>query len=193
MNHRTPILNLTASGLFPGAGVSAKRGEFLACWTALSLFWLSTVGCQAPRTARAASAWETNPSPGTPAAEVLEADRAFARMSVEQGASRAFLAWLAEDVVMLQPGRPPIHGRLGVQEHFADFPNAARLNWKPVAVMVAQSGDLATTFGFWEFAAPGPDGAPRASHGKYLTVWRRDAHGSWKVILDGGHEDPPIE
>jgi len=26
--------------------------------------------------------------------------------------------------------------------------------------------------------------------GTYLTVWRKDKHGSWKVAADGGEADP---
>jgi hypothetical protein len=42
---------------------------------------------------------------------LLETDRAFARLSVSQGAAAAFDAFLADDATSLDAGQVPTHGR----------------------------------------------------------------------------------
>jgi ketosteroid isomerase-like protein len=57
------------------------------------------------------------------------------------------------------------------------------LSWKADRVEVAGSGDLAYSFGQWEQTTT-VNGQPRTSHGIYVAVWRKQADGRWKVIVD---------
>ena len=35
------------------------------------------------------------------------------------------------------------------------------------------------------------DGNPLRMTGQYLTIWRQNKEGQWKIIWDGGAADPP--
>jgi ketosteroid isomerase-like protein len=64
-----------------------------------------------------------------------------------------------------------------------------RLVWEPGRAEVALGGDLGYTIGDYRVeATASPDSV--LSRGKYLTVWRRQPDGSWKVEADIGSPAP---
>lgn len=108
----------------------------------------------------------------------LATDAAFAAMSVERGSQRAFEEYLAADAVVFRPG--PVAAR----EWFAAHEQGSgRLEWTPVAAAEDCSGQWALTTGPWTYSSPEGGGA---SVGHYLSLWRRDPDGSWRVVLDNG-------
>jgi len=60
-----------------------------------------------------------------------------------------------------------------------------RLSWTPTHGELLGSGDLGYTVGTWERRQAASDAAG-ATKGNYLTVWRKENDGSWKVIYDTG-------
>lgn len=113
----------------------------------------------------------------------LAADAAFAAMSVERGSQRAFEEYLAADAVVFRPG--PV---LALEWFAAHEQGSGRLEWTPVAAAQDCSGQWALTTGPWTYSAPEGGGA---SVGHYLSLWRRDPDGSWRVILDNGVDHGP--
>ncbi len=110
---------------------------------------------------------------------LVSAERAFAQMSVAQGMKPAFLAVLADDSVIFRPRAVP--GKKWMQ----DSPAAGgQLNWGPDYADIAASGDLGYTTGPWEYRQK-PEDAPVA-FGHYITLWRKQSNGAWKVELDTG-------
>ena len=51
---------------------------------------------------------------------------------------------------------------------------------------VVGAGDLGYTTGRSILRGKGPDGKPSERRGEYLTVWRKQRDGTWKVIFDTG-------
>ncbi len=120
---------------------------------------------------------------------VMDADRAFAARAVSDGVPTAFGAYAATDGAILsgQPGI--IYGPAAIRSLFeANFPATGRILWRPVAGDVAAGGDLGFTVGEAEIHTVAPDGAPRTSYTKYLTVWRRTDAGEWHYVIDGGND-----
>ncbi len=61
------------------------------------------------------------------------------------------------------------------------------LTWVPSEIFVAKAADMGTSWGHFRFIPP-VHGAPVVT-GKYVTVWRRNAAGQWKGIVDIGNPD----
>jgi ketosteroid isomerase-like protein len=59
-------------------------------------------------------------------------------------------------------------------------------------VSVAKSGDMAYSWGTYDLTATGPDGKPMQDQGKYATVWKKQADGSWKSVLDTFNTSTPM-
>lgn len=111
---------------------------------------------------------------------LVEAERAFAATSLAKGTRAAFLDFLAEESVLFRPG--PVAGKKWIEEHPAP---PTLLTWEPTFAEVAQSGDLGYTTGPWEIRQSGPQDKPTA-YGHFVSVWRRQPDGAWKVVLDLG-------
>jgi ketosteroid isomerase-like protein len=116
---------------------------------------------------------------------LVDAERGFARMSVEQGMKEAFLGNLADDGIVFQP--LPVNGRKVWEPRNRP---AATLIWEPAFAEVSAAGDLGYTTGPFELRPPAVANQPTL-HGHFHSVWRRAPSQPWKVAVDiGGVHDP---
>jgi ketosteroid isomerase-like protein len=131
-------------------------------------------------------------------ADLIAADKAFSQLSVKEGSSAAFLAYIADDGRIYGTGNQlPIIGKEAATARFTDpkngngDPKLNVLSWEPEGAGVSSDGRLGWTDGHWVFDN-GPNDAGRRHHitGHYLTVWKKDAAGTWKVQADMGTTDP---
>ncbi len=95
---------------------------------------------------------------------------------------------------ILSPNAPIATGPAAVRALFDGFYAlpALNLHWQPTSVEAAGSGDLAYSSGTYAMTFNGPSGKPLADRGKYVTVWRKEADGSWKVVRDAFNSDLPV-
>ena len=119
---------------------------------------------------------------------LVEAERAFARTSVERGVRESFLAFFADDGINFQPH--PTKTR----EAFLKRPAPATrppvtLNWEPIFADVSSAGDLGYTTGPYRLINESPEHKP-TRHGYYFSIWKRQPDGAWKVVLDLGIQTP---
>jgi ketosteroid isomerase-like protein len=127
---------------------------------------------------------------------VVQTERSFARMSAERGIRESFLAYIAEDGLLFRPGA--INGKKWMLEHPIP-PSQKRplLSWRPAFADVAAAGDLGYTFGPWEFKDDIADEKP-VGYGHFVTVWKKQADGTWKFAVDLGirhaaPKDPKVD
>jgi ketosteroid isomerase-like protein len=68
--------------------------------------------------------------------------------------------------------------------------NGPTLTWAPTRAQVIGAGDVGVTTGSAVYQSKRPDGTVEERHSEYLTVWRKQKDGSWKVIFDTGSTVP---
>lgn len=127
----------------------------------------------------------TRPSADDPAAALRAADRAFFQATRERGLE-GWLAWFAADAVVFPPEGALAVGSADIRRHYAaqsGFP-ARGFVWEPETALLSAAGDFGWTIGRWGNDA---SGTPSWS-GRYLTVWRKDPGGAWKVVADCGYD-----
>jgi ketosteroid isomerase-like protein len=110
---------------------------------------------------------------------LVDAERSFARASFSEGTKAAFLLFLADNSTLFKPRAVP--GKKWTQDNPAP---TSQLSWAPEFADISGAGDLGFTTGPWEFRRSPQD--PPAAFGHYVTVWRKQASGEWKVELDVG-------
>lgn len=123
---------------------------------------------------------------GEALSSLIDAERAFSRTSGTKGIREAFLTWLAPDATVFRPG--PVEGRPVYEKMSPD--NPAILTWEPEIAEVAASGELGYTSGPYEVR---PNrGAEPTGFGHYVSIWKKQADGTWKVLFDIGvqHDRP---
>lgn len=121
---------------------------------------------------------------------LLKADRDFAALAHRTSVAEAFVFYAAPEALLLPMGGRPVQSRDKIREFMSQGPDELLL-WEPKDAAVADSGELGYTWGTYEVHERNkPNSAPEQV-GKYLTLWRRQADGSWKYILDIGNKSPP--
>jgi uncharacterized protein (TIGR02246 family) len=123
--------------------------------------------------------------------EIMEADRAFARATAENGAE-GWVSNFAVDGIMVS-GQTVVSGHDSIRALmtplFAD--STYSLEWEPRRAEVAISDDLGYTWGVYRRSRTDAGGDMVTETGSYLSVWRRGEDGEWKVVLDIGSPDDP--
>ncbi|HKB65603.1 MAG TPA: DUF4440 domain-containing protein [Pyrinomonadaceae bacterium] len=119
---------------------------------------------------------------------MVDTERAFAKMSEDQGTRPAFVAFIADDGILFRPRA--VKGKQWFAEHPApQSDKRPLLSWYPAMAGMARAGDLGYTTGPWEFK-PDIHDAKSVAWGHFLTVWKRQADGSWKFAIDLGISNP---
>jgi len=113
----------------------------------------------------------------------------FAKDVLERGGA-AFADWFAEDGVALGNGQPPKVGRVTIAKSAAWSPKAYQLIWTPTDASMGPSGDMGYTWGHFEGHSNDANGNPVVTSGRYMTIWRKQPDGQWKVVLDAGANEP---
>jgi len=115
---------------------------------------------------------------------LIDADLAFSDYSVAHGFQKAFIEYAHDSVVLLKPKRMPIVGKQSLMKSYEGKSDSNLvLKWEPAKAIIAESGELGYTYGFWTFIAKND-----TSKGTYLTVWKKEPNGQWKYIADTGNE-----
>ena len=98
-----------------------------------------------------------------------------------------------DDAELLPVAEPAVTGREAIRRKWAEFfgipgfSNQSRLT----QLDVSTDGTLAYTRGTYETAMTGTDGQPTVERGKWVTVWRRQSDGSWRIVQDISNTDTP--
>ncbi len=103
-------------------------------------------------------------------ASLVEAERAFAQYSVENGQREAFLKFFAEEGVAFNP-RPFNSNEYLRPQPPTPKPQPFILNWQPLFADISAAGDMGFTTGPYTVVA-----ANRPTrHGMYFSVWKKQA------------------
>lgn len=128
-----------------------------------------------------------NASQAHPAQAVMDADRAFAAKAQEVGAGKAFSLFAEPRVHMLNDAVPGSDGA-ALQTLFD--PQMV-LQWAPVDGAISNDGTLGYTWGKATRYRTTADGKrEELGPSRYVTIWRKQADGSWKFLADGGLHGP---
>jgi ketosteroid isomerase-like protein len=124
-------------------------------------------------------------------AQIVKADTEFARSVADRNRER-FLSLIAETATFNGGSPNELRGRDAIMKGWEDFFTAdgPTLTWAPSKGEVIGAGDVGYTIGRSVLRAKDKDGKPTERIGQYVTVWKKQADGSWKVVFDTGSTFP---
>ena len=99
------------------------------------------------------------------------------------------VSFYSNDAVVMPPNAPRATTKEAIRTIWKDLLTDASISWKTKEVEVAQSGDLAYSSGTYEVTLNDPTGTPVKDRGKYLEVWKKQADGTWKCVMDMWNSD----
>ena len=118
---------------------------------------------------------------------LMQVDTDFSKLSKEKGMIHAFLAYTADDGVLLRPNSYPIRGIDSLKIALGDDDSGFTLTWYPLFADISSSLDLGYTYGIYELAIKDKEGKDQLRKGTYLSVWKKQEDGKWKFVLDTGN------
>lgn len=120
---------------------------------------------------------------------LFDLEARFAK-DVAQHGGAAFANWFAEDGVELSNGEAPVIGKVAIVKSANWSPKDFQLTWTPTDAAMGPSGDMGYTWGHYEGHSKDANGNPVTTSGRYMTIWRKQPDGAWKVVLDAGSNEP---
>ena len=115
---------------------------------------------------------------------IVEGERKFYQTGQEKGTRAAFLEFLAPDAIVFRPG--PVNG----QEVWSKRAETGLdLVWEPTFAAIARSADLGYDTGPSKWRANKRE-EKFSGFGHFISIWKKQEDGSWKVALDCGLEHP---
>ena len=116
--------------------------------------------------------------------DMVKTEQAFSKMAEEKNTRDAFMAFIADDGLLFRPGA--VNGKKWMIEHpVPPSDKKPLLAWQPAYAGMAASGDMGFTTGPWEAKPDIKDEKP-SGYGHFITVWKKQADGSWKFVVDLG-------
>ena len=172
----------------PGALIE----RYIAYWTrARGGQWRMTSYIEiSPGSLSTNSGEKTTPAIGKGAAlnALVRADSQFGEKASALGPAAAMRDALSNDGVLLTTTQL-IVGPRAASEYF-ESRKAFSISWVPRDARIAASGDLGFTTGDALMTSVGPTGAAMQGFTKYLTIWRKEPDGHWRVVVTGSNDRP---
>lgn len=142
--------------------------------------WLWSVACLLSIALYSRAA---EPDPMEAARAMVDAERKFYETGQEKGTRAAFLSFLADDGIVFRPG--PLNGK-AVWEKRPE--SGFDLVWEPTFAVMSRSADFGYDTGPAKWRADKKE--KFAGHGQFISIWKKQSDGAWKVALDCGSENP---
>jgi len=134
------------------------------------------------------------PPPDTRAADVQavkDVEAAWVKDANSKDADK-WASYFTEDGSGLYPGAATLNGKAAIKAAMVSYmsdPNFS-LTFQSTRAMASKSGDMVYSQGTYTMTATNPKTKkPVTDHGKYLTVYTRQADGSWKAVADTFNSD----
>lgn len=200
MRRTTGPAELKNGGLPRGAGTGPLPGcGDLSCWNAFCfLCWIAFVladlwcgGAVSGTEAGFELQWQRFDRSGlTPEVEFLYQLEAKFAADTAAGGGKAFGTWFAPDAVTLENGGAAVVGHDAIAARATWTPGTYQLTWTPDGGRMSPAGDMGFTWGHYEGLSKDAQGNPVKESGRYMTVWKKQADGTWKVELDASNTGP---
>lgn len=120
--------------------------------------------------------------------EVVCAETGFSR-AAEAGDRDRFLSYVDPDARFITSRVS--RGREAIGEAWSAVlsPGGVSMRWRPAVVEVTSDGNLAISRGPYRSIGQNEKGDWVESWGHFISTWRRNASGEWKVVFDTGGDD----
>jgi ketosteroid isomerase-like protein len=125
-------------------------------------------------------------------AALREADANWSKVTGEKNVD-GFVSFFTDDGMLFPPNQAAVSGKEAIHhwgQAMVETPGFA-VSWQATKAEAARSSDLGYTVGTYEMTVNDAKGKPVTEKGKYLTVWKKQADGSWKVAVDTFNSDMP--
>jgi len=124
--------------------------------------------------------------------KIMKTDKEWSSLASEGRDIDRIVSFWADDAIVYPPGAPPVNGKNAIRQYVTQsfkIPGFS-IGWESSEIIVAKSRDFAYAVGKNHVTFNNSEGNRTTINGRGVTVWRKEADGSWKCIIDIWNEEP---
>lgn len=102
------------------------------------------------------------------------------------------LAYWSDDAIVMQANQPAYVGKAairGMVEASMKIPKFS-ITWEPERASISESGDVGYLIEHNRVTMADSTGKVHTQYGKGVTIWKKDANGVWRCVVDIGNDNP---
>jgi len=122
---------------------------------------------------------------------LMQTSRDWAR-AVAGGDVDAALSYWADDAVVMPPDQPAVAGKAALREFVLGMQKIPgfSITWEPERAIISSAGDIGYLIENNRVTFADANGELQTQFGKAVTIWRKDASGAWKCVVDAWNNNP---
>ncbi len=117
--------------------------------------------------------------------KLMQLSREWSRAAVARDTEKTLSYW-ADDAVVISPGDSEVRGKDALRKMVeGGFKNPGfQISWEPKTANISKSGDLGYLIEETRITVPDSTGKPVTTRYNSVTIWKKQADGSWKDAVD---------
>src|SRR6266581_4909469 len=125
-------------------------------------------------------------------AKLLRRDAEWAELASAGKDVEKIVSYWSDDAVLIFPGQPVLEGKTAIRAYVTESLKTPgfKIHWVSEKPVFSPDGKLAYMRGKDELTVPGQNGAPVTLHLRGISIWRLDADGQWRCVIDISNEEP---
>jgi uncharacterized protein (TIGR02246 family) len=123
--------------------------------------------------------------------KVMQVSKEWSQITATKDVDKLISYW-ADDAFLMQEGQPPLKGKQAIRQMVEEsfkIPGFT-ISWQPQSVEISDNGDMAYMIENAQVSFTDSTGKAITLHNKAVTIWRKQADGSWKNVVDISTADP---
>jgi len=123
--------------------------------------------------------------------KLMQSSKAWSQSIATKDIDKMVSYW-ADDALVIQEGRAPVKGKQAIRQMVEEsfkIPGFS-ISWQPQSVEVSDNGDMAYLIENAQVSFTDSTGKAITIYNKAVTIWRKQADGSWKNVVDISTADP---
>ncbi len=124
--------------------------------------------------------------------KVMQLSKEWSELASKGEDVEKILSYWADDAIVMLAGQPPSKGKAAIAQMIQDSYKMPgfRISWQPQSVEISESGDMGYMIENTQVSFSDSTGKVVTIHNKAVSIWRRQANGTWKNAVDISTPDP---
>jgi ketosteroid isomerase-like protein len=125
--------------------------------------------------------------------KLLQRDAEWSQAASEGKDIERILSYWSDDAQVIEPGQPVYQGKAAIRKFVSDSLKTPgfHIHWVSNEPVFSADGKMAYMPGAEEMTMPDSKGALITVHTRGISIWRQNADGEWRCVVDIANEAPP--
>ncbi|MFZ0396145.1 MAG: DUF4440 domain-containing protein [Terracidiphilus sp.] len=125
-------------------------------------------------------------NPAVEGQKLLQRDAEWSQAASEGKDIEKILSYWSDDAQVIEPGQPVYQGKAVIRKFVSDSLKTPgfHIHWVSRDPVFSPDGKMAYMPGAGEMTMPDSKGELTTVHTRGISIWRRDADGEWRCVVD---------